>query len=68
METTKRSILKTVSWRVIGTAAVLIISLVVTGSFALAGSIAVTQFITNTILYFFHERIWNKITWGVDPK
>jgi uncharacterized membrane protein len=68
METTKRSILKTISWRLIGTAAVLIISLVVTGSLALAGSIAVTQFITNTLLYFFHERIWNKVTWGISQK
>lgn len=68
METTKRSIVKTVSWRIIGTAAVLVISLAVTGSFALAGSIAITQFITNTILYFFHERIWNKIAWGITLK
>jgi uncharacterized membrane protein len=68
METTKRSIFKAISWRLIGTAAVLIISLVVTGSFALAGSIAITQLVTNTILYFFHERLWNKITWGITPK
>lgn len=68
METTKRSVLKAISWRLVGTASVLIISLVVTGSFALAGSIAIGQFVINTMLYFFHERIWNKITWGIDPK
>lgn len=68
METTPRSLVKALSWRIVGTAAILVISLAVTGSFALAGSIAVTQFVTNTILYFFHERIWNKITWGILPK
>jgi uncharacterized membrane protein len=29
-----------------------------------ASAIASTQLIINTILYFIHERIWNKIRWG----
>ena len=68
METRSRSIVKTVSWRLIGSSAVLLISFLMTGSFALAGSIATIQLISNTILYFVHERIWNKIQWGIDPK
>ena len=68
METKARSIVKTLSWRLVGSSAVLLISFLMTGSFALASSIATIQLISNTILYFVHERIWNKIQWGIDPK
>ena len=68
METKTRSIVKTISWRLVGSSAVLLISFLLTGSFALAGSIATVQLISNTILYFIHERVWNKIQWGITPK
>ncbi|WP_106791433.1 DUF2061 domain-containing protein [Aquimarina sp. Aq78] len=59
-----RSIAKAVSWRVVGTLDTLIVSYVLTGEIALATSIASIDFITKMILYFFHERIWNRIKWG----
>ena len=68
METTRRSIVKTISWRLVGSSAVLLISFLMTDNFALAGSIATVQLILNTLLYFIHERIWNKIQWGIIPK
>ena len=65
METTYRSIVKTISWRLVGSSAVLLISFLLTGNFVLAGSIAMIQLLSNTVLYFIHERIWNKIQWGI---
>ncbi len=59
-----RSIAKAVSWRVVGTLDTLIVSYVLTGQIALATSIASIDFVTKMILYFFHERIWNRIKWG----
>ncbi|TPN86337.1 DUF2061 domain-containing protein [Aquimarina algicola] len=59
-----RSIAKAVSWRVIGTLDTLIVSYILTGELVLATSIASVDFITKMILYFFHERIWNRIKWG----
>jgi uncharacterized membrane protein len=41
-----------------------LIAYLLIGNFAIAGVIGVTQIITNTILYYVHERIWNKIRWG----
>jgi uncharacterized membrane protein len=41
-----------------------VVSYVLTGEIALATSIASVDFLTKLILYFFHERIWNKIKWG----
>jgi uncharacterized membrane protein len=34
------------------------------GNFAIAGAIGLTQLISNTILYYIHERIWNLFKWG----
>lgn len=64
MDQPKRSIVKTVSWRITGSGATFLIAYLLTGNFAVAGVISITQMITNTILYYVHERIWNKISWG----
>jgi uncharacterized membrane protein len=67
-DTTKRSLAKTVSWRVTGSLATFLISYLILGNFAIAGSIAIIQITVNTILYFIHERVWNKISWGKKGK
>ena len=59
-----RSVAKAISWRVIGTLDTLLISFILTGEVVLAASIASIDFVTKMVLYFFHERIWNKISWG----
>ena len=59
-----RSVAKALSWRVIGTLDTLVVSYILTGKIALAASIASVDFLTKLVLYFFHERIWNKIKWG----
>ncbi len=59
-----RSVAKALSWRLIGTIDTLVVSYVLTGQIKLAASIASIDFITKLVLYFFHERIWNKIKWG----
>jgi uncharacterized membrane protein len=64
MDITKRSLVKTVSWRLTGSSATFGISYLISGNFAIAGSIAGIQLIANTVLYFVHERVWNKIKWG----
>ena len=63
-EKLKRSLAKTVSWRIVGTVATIIISYIITGTLALAFSIGIIELISKLVLYFFHERAWNKIKWG----
>jgi uncharacterized membrane protein len=63
-ETTARSLLKTVSWRITGSTATFAISYAIIGDFTVSGTIAVIQLTFNTFLYFIHERIWNYIQWG----
>jgi len=64
MDVPQRSIVKTISWRITGSSATFLIAYIMTGNFAIAGVIGVTQMISNTILYYLHERIWNRIKWG----
>ena len=64
MDTARRSLVKTVSWRLTGSGATFLISYLIAGNFAVAGTIAVIQLISNTLLYFVHERVWNRIRWG----
>jgi len=61
-----RSFTKTISWRLTGTGATFLISYLMLRDVSIAGSIAIIQLVVNTILYYIHERIWNKIKWGKD--
>ena len=63
-EKVKRSLAKTISWRIIGTLDTLILSWVIVGEVKTAAAIASVEFVSKMILYFFHERAWNKINWG----
>lgn len=63
-ETHTRSIAKAISWRITGTVDTFIISWIITGELTLAGAIAFTEVVTKVILYWLHERGWNKISWG----
>ena len=63
-ETHTRSVLKAVSWRMLGTLDTFVISWFLTGQVEIAGSIAGLEFITKIAWYYLHERIWAEITWG----
>jgi uncharacterized membrane protein len=56
-----RTLIKTITWRVIGSASTFAISYVVTGAVALSSTIAIVQMIVNTVLYYVHELAWNRI-------
>ncbi len=63
-ETTRRSLVKTVTWRVTGSSAVFVIGWTTTGNIGLASTIALAQLVVNTVLYYVHERVWNRVNWG----
>jgi uncharacterized membrane protein len=56
-----KSLIKTVSWRIIGTLDTIIISYFITGTLTAALSIGTVEVISKTILYYFHERMWANI-------
>ena len=64
MDSPKRSLAKTVSWRIAGSGATFAISYIILGDISISGTIATIQLTFNTLLYFVHERIWDHIAWG----
>jgi uncharacterized membrane protein len=64
IDSNARSIVKTMTWRLTGSGATFLISYLMIGNFSIAGTIALIQVTSNTILYYIHERIWNVINWG----
>ena len=60
----KRSFAKAFSWRVLASTDTFLISWLITGKISWAGSITLLEILTKTILYYVHERGWNKIKWG----
>lgn len=59
-----RSLVKGISWRVIGTIDTVVIAFLITGHINNAVKIGVTEVVTKIILYYLHERGWNFIQWG----
>ena len=60
-----RSVAKTISWRTVETLDTIIISYFITGNLVMAASIGSIEVITKMILYYFHERVWNKLKFGI---
>ena len=56
-----KSIIKSVSWRIVGTLDTMLISYIITGKVTIAVSIGSVEVITKTVLYYFHERLWAHI-------
>lgn len=63
MDSTKRSVAKAISWRVIGTLSTFVISYAISGNVTLASTVTGIQLTVNTLLYFAHERLWDRIKW-----
>lgn len=63
-ETHRRSILKTLSWRVLATLTTITLVFVFTGKVKTAAAVGGVEVILKLILYFVHERMWNKLHWG----
>ena len=61
----KRTIAKTLTWRVTASLTTFIIAWALTGNFLIGVSISSIEAIAKIFLYYFHERIWNKINWGI---
>jgi adenylylsulfate kinase len=59
-----RSIAKAVSWRTLGTLDTFVLSWIITGQIHLAMAIGGVEVFTKMALYWFHERAWNRVTWG----
>jgi uncharacterized membrane protein len=63
-----RSLAKAFSWRVTGSVDTLLLSWFFTGNLKIAAAIGSTEVITKMVLYYLHERAWNRVSLGRDNK
>jgi len=69
VETVKRSLYKTLTYRVV--VGILHFSLVyyITGRWQIALGFVALSSIYSTLVFYFHDRIWDHVNWGkVDPE
>ncbi|MES2006731.1 MAG: DUF2061 domain-containing protein [Patescibacteria group bacterium] len=64
MDTLKRTLTKTIVWRVIGTLITLMVTFAFTGEIKQATNITLVVAALLAVGYYFNERIWDKIEWG----
>lgn len=59
-----RSLAKAISWRVTGSLDTIMLAWLFTQQIGVAVSIGVTEVFTKIVLYYFHERVWNRVSLG----
>jgi uncharacterized membrane protein len=64
VEENKRSIGKTISWRIVATTTTMIVVYIFTGELLLSLGVGVVEASAKMVFYYLHERAWNKIKWG----
>lgn len=67
-DSNKRHIVKTVTWRFVGTMDTMVLAWIISGDPMIGLQIGFTEVITKMLLYYFHERIWYKINYGLDKR
>jgi len=65
-ETRKRSVAKSIVWRVICVVVSILTSFFLTSKWDVAVAIGSIYNAITMILYYFHERIWNLVKWGIE--
>ena len=60
----KRTLFKTISWRIVATSTTMTIVFIFTGQVALSIGIGIVEVISKMFFYYGHEYIWDKIPYG----
>lgn len=61
-----RHILKSITWRIVGTLDTMILGWIITGDPITGVKIGGLEVITKMILYYFHERTWMRVPLGLE--
>ena len=64
MESHRRSVVKAITWRVLGFAITVGATWTVTGEASLAATVAVVDTLVKIGIFYFHERAWNRSRFG----
>jgi len=60
-----RHLLKTITWRLVGTVDTIMLGWLVSGDPKIGLTIGSMELVTKMLLYYAHERVWYRIDFGV---
>ena len=61
----QRHLLKTVTWRIVGTLDTMFLAWIISGNPMVGLKVGFAEVITKMLLYYLHERTWYKINFGL---
>jgi uncharacterized membrane protein len=64
----KRHLIKTITWRAIGTLDTILLSWFISGNALIGLKIGTFEVVTKMVLYYFHERVWYRINFGLEQR
>ncbi len=64
VETHPRTVMKTVSWRIVATLTTGIIVYILSGQILLSVGVIGVEVVAKILFYYLHERVWNMVHWG----
>jgi uncharacterized membrane protein len=64
----KRHLLKTLSWRVIGSLDTFLLAWLISGNPITGVKIGIAEVVTKMVLYYLHERVWYLFNFGLEKK
>ncbi|MGB9778997.1 MAG: DUF2061 domain-containing protein [Candidatus Bathyarchaeales archaeon] len=64
MEKPIRSLAKAISWRIVATLTTVFLVVLFSKDWTLGGMVGISELILKTVVYYFHERLWNLLNFG----
>ncbi len=64
MEYRRRSLVKSISWRVIAAIVTFMFVQSVTGEYIMSTTITIVLNAAKTVFFYIHERLWDRMGWG----
>ncbi len=68
LESSKRHLAKTITWRMVGTIDTMILSWVISGDPLIGLKVGLAEVTTKMILYYLHERAWYRSNFGLEER
>lgn len=61
MSSRKKSVLKSITWRITASLVTISIVWIISGELIIAGEVALVEVFVKMLAYYFHERLWDRM-------
>ncbi len=68
LDANKRHLIKTITWRIVGTLDTMLLAWIISGNPIIGLKIGAVEVVTKMLLYYVHENIWYKFNYGLEKR